>query len=111
MLVDIISAHLANIKNDVPYKWIEVLLSKKSMICLNFKTLENITIGSFLSQIGGIYCEIKPTCDECGTIKNLFDWLITLFHFIKADIEDGYFHPSSVSIMMRTLHHLLLKST
>jgi hypothetical protein len=30
MLVDIVSAHLANIKNDVPYRWIEVLLSKKT---------------------------------------------------------------------------------
>jgi hypothetical protein len=38
------------------------------------------------------------------------DWLIALFRFIKVDIEDEYSHPSSVPIMIRILHHPLLKS-
>ena len=48
---------------------------KKPMICLNCKTLENRTIGRFESKNSGEYNEITPTCNECGTTKNLTDWV------------------------------------
>jgi hypothetical protein len=47
---------------------------KKPMICLNCKTLENRIIGRFESKNGGVYNEITPSCDGCGTTNNLIDW-------------------------------------
>jgi hypothetical protein len=44
------------------------------MICLNCKTLENRIIGRFESKNSGVYDEITPTCDGCGTTNNLIDW-------------------------------------
>jgi hypothetical protein len=49
-------------------------LKKKPMICLNCKTLKNRTIGRFESKNSGVYEEITPTCDECGTTNNLINW-------------------------------------